>query len=83
MAASAPVTELFVQLTGNICVGLWIQSWLHLKPVNMISSSGLVQRAELTQLLVEERGFTAVLVESDWPDAFRCLTPHKQLDSNI
>ncbi|GLC44014.1 hypothetical protein PLESTF_001673000 [Pleodorina starrii] len=29
------------------------------------------QRAELTQLLVSERGFTGVLVESDWPDAFR------------
>ena len=29
------------------------------------------QRAELTKLLIQERGFTAVLVESDWPDAFR------------
>eukprot|EP00879_Flechtneria_rotunda_P016164 GHRR01016908.1.p1 GENE.GHRR01016908.1~~GHRR01016908.1.p1 ORF type:complete len:552 (+),score=121.36 GHRR01016908.1:227-1657(+) len=28
-------------------------------------------RAELTQLLIQERGFTAVLAESDWPDAFR------------
>ncbi|KXZ45125.1 hypothetical protein GPECTOR_58g574 [Gonium pectorale] len=29
------------------------------------------QRAELTRLLISQRGFTAVLVESDWPDAFR------------
>ena len=29
------------------------------------------QRAELTKLLIAERGFTAVVVESDWPDAAR------------
>ncbi|KAG2436740.1 hypothetical protein HXX76_006264 [Chlamydomonas incerta] len=29
------------------------------------------QRSELTKLLIAERGFTAVVVESDWPDAAR------------
>jgi erythromycin esterase-like protein/predicted phosphoribosyltransferase len=28
-------------------------------------------RARMTQRLVEERGFTAVAVEADWPDAYR------------
>ena len=28
-------------------------------------------RARLTRRLVEERGFTAVIVEADWPDAYR------------
>jgi erythromycin esterase-like protein len=28
-------------------------------------------RADLTRRLVEERGFTAVAVEADWPDAYR------------
>src|SRR5690349_5234370 len=28
-------------------------------------------RAELTQRLVAERGFAAVAVEADWPDAYR------------
>jgi erythromycin esterase-like protein len=28
-------------------------------------------RAELTKRLIEERGFTAVAVEADWPDAYR------------
>jgi erythromycin esterase-like protein len=28
-------------------------------------------RAELTQRLIEERGFNAVIVEADWPDAYR------------
>eukprot|EP00198_Chlamydomonas_reinhardtii_P010076 XP_001699413.1 flagellar associated protein [Chlamydomonas reinhardtii] len=30
-----------------------------------------LKRAELTKLLIAERGFTAVVVESDWPDAAR------------
>lgn len=29
------------------------------------------QRWELTKLLVEQRGFTAVVAEADFPDAFR------------
>lgn len=28
-------------------------------------------RARITQQLIEERGFTAVIVEADWPDAYR------------
>ncbi|MDX1890739.1 erythromycin esterase family protein [Mycolicibacterium sp. 050158] len=28
-------------------------------------------RAEITQWLIEERGFTAVAAEADWPDAYR------------
>ncbi|KAI0335983.1 hypothetical protein GY45DRAFT_1316007 [Cubamyces sp. BRFM 1775] len=28
-------------------------------------------RANLTQRLIEEKGFTAIAVEADWPDAFR------------
>lgn len=28
-------------------------------------------RAELTRRLIEERGFTIVAVEADWPDAYR------------
>src|SRR3954452_5763259 len=28
-------------------------------------------RAELTRRLIEEKGFTAVAVEADWPDAYR------------
>ncbi len=28
-------------------------------------------RADITQRLIEERGFTAVAVEADWPDAYR------------
>src|SRR5438105_790475 len=28
-------------------------------------------RAEITRRLIEERGFTAVAVEADWPDAYR------------
>ena len=28
-------------------------------------------RANLTKRLIEEKGFTAVAVEADWPDAFR------------
>lgn len=28
-------------------------------------------RARLTQRLIEEQGFTAVIVEADWPDAYR------------
>jgi erythromycin esterase-like protein len=28
-------------------------------------------RAELTQALIRERGFTLVAVEADWPDAYR------------
>lgn len=28
-------------------------------------------RANLTKRLIEEKGFTAVTVEADWPDAFR------------
>lgn len=29
------------------------------------------ERAELTKRLITEKGFTAVAVEADWPDAFR------------
>jgi erythromycin esterase-like protein len=29
------------------------------------------QRAEISKLLIEERGFDAVLAESDFPDAYR------------
>jgi erythromycin esterase-like protein len=29
------------------------------------------ERAEVTKRLIEERGFTAVAVEADWPDAYR------------
>lgn len=28
-------------------------------------------RANITARLIEEKGFTAVAVEADWPDAFR------------
>src|SRR5581483_12195189 len=28
-------------------------------------------RAQITQWLIEEKGFTAVAVEADWPDAYR------------
>jgi len=28
-------------------------------------------RAQITQQLIEERGFTAVVIEGDWPDAYR------------
>src|SRR3954452_19946771 len=28
-------------------------------------------RAQITQQLIEEKGFTAVVVEADWPDAYR------------
>jgi len=28
-------------------------------------------RAEITKLLIEEKGFNAVVVEADWPDAYR------------
>ena len=29
------------------------------------------ERAEITKRLIEEKGFTAVAVEADWPDAYR------------
>src|SRR2546421_10388324 len=29
------------------------------------------ERARITQRLIEEKGFTAVAVEADWPDAYR------------
>src|SRR5437773_10221691 len=29
------------------------------------------ERAQITERLVKERGFTAVAVEADWPDAYR------------
>src|SRR6266568_5243774 len=29
------------------------------------------QRAEITKRLIKEKGFTAIAVEADWPDAFR------------
>src|SRR5438105_10712010 len=29
------------------------------------------KRAQLTKRLIEEKGFTAVAVEADWPDAYR------------
>ena len=28
-------------------------------------------RAQITERLIEEKGFTAVIVEADWPDAYR------------
>src|SRR5215204_6476918 len=28
-------------------------------------------RAQITQQLIEEKGFTAVVIEGDWPDAYR------------
>jgi len=28
-------------------------------------------RAQITQQLIEEKGFTAVIAEADWPDAYR------------
>lgn len=29
------------------------------------------ERAEITRRLIREKGFTAVAVEADWPDAYR------------
>src|SRR5207245_7343455 len=29
------------------------------------------RRAEITRRLIEEKGFTALAVEADWPDAYR------------
>src|SRR5919199_6083652 len=29
------------------------------------------ERAEITRRLIQEKGFTAVAVEADWPDAYR------------
>lgn len=29
------------------------------------------ERAQITKRLIQERGFTAVAVEADWPDAYR------------
>jgi erythromycin esterase-like protein len=29
------------------------------------------ERAQITQRLIKEKGFTAVAVEADWPDAYR------------
>src|SRR5918911_5194574 len=29
------------------------------------------ERAEITKRLIREKGFTAVAVEADWPDAYR------------
>ena len=29
------------------------------------------ERARITQRLIEEKGFNAVAVEADWPDAYR------------
>ena len=29
------------------------------------------ERARITRRLIEEKGFTAVAVEADWPDAYR------------
>jgi erythromycin esterase-like protein len=29
------------------------------------------QRAQITKRLIQEKGFTAVAVEADWPDAYR------------
>jgi erythromycin esterase-like protein len=33
------------------------------------------ERAEITKRLIQEKGFTAIAVEADWPDAYRvnCL----------
>jgi len=30
-----------------------------------------IARAQITQRLIQEKGFTAVAVEADWPDAYR------------
>ena len=29
------------------------------------------ERAQITKRLIKEKGFTAVAVEADWPDAYR------------
>ncbi|HEY2539539.1 MAG TPA: erythromycin esterase family protein, partial [Stellaceae bacterium] len=29
------------------------------------------ERARISQRLIEEKGFTAIAVEADWPDAYR------------
>ena len=34
-------------------------------------TSSTAQRADITRRLIEERGFNAVAVEADWPDAYR------------
>ena len=33
------------------------------------------ERAEITKRLITEKGFTAVAVEADWPDAWRVMKP--------
>src|SRR5436190_18323021 len=42
------------------------------------------QRARLTRRLIEDKGFTAVAVEADWPDAYRvnCYVRGQGSDSN-
>lgn len=32
------------------------------------------QRAEITKRLIQEKGFTAVAIEADWPDAYRVIS---------
>lgn len=39
-------------------------------------------RARLTQLLIERKGFTAVAVEADWPDAYRVNRFVRGLDND-
>lgn len=39
------------------------------------------ERAEITQRLIKEKGFTAVPVEADWPDAYR-VNRYLRDDSN-
>lgn len=42
------------------------------------------QRAEITKRLITEKGFTAVAVEADWPDAYRvnCYVRGRGVDGN-
>ena len=38
------------------------------------------ERARITQRLIDEKGFTAVAVEADWPDAYRVKRYVRGLD---
>jgi erythromycin esterase-like protein len=31
----------------------------------------IIKRAQITKRLIEEKGFNAIAVEADWPDAWR------------
>jgi hypoxanthine phosphoribosyltransferase len=41
------------------------------------------ERARITQRLIEEKGFTAVLVEADWPDAYRVNRYVRNLSGDV